>query len=77
MKLQRNTYLPLILLIYLVVMACISYGGIERGEISLTMYILTILSSLCVIVALYYVIKRRDKLRREREDDIKKNQNNK
>ena len=77
MKLQHYIYLPLILVVYIAFMAYITYDGVEGGEISLTSYLLTHLGTLCVIIALFFVLKRRDKLRNEREEDIKKNQKNK
>ena len=73
MKYRRSTVLPAILLIYLAVMACFGYKGVESGETSVTTYVLTIAVTLALIVTLHFFLKKREKLRRERLDDINKN----
>ncbi len=73
MKLQRSTVLPLVLLAYLGVMAYIGYDGYATGETSAVMYFGTIVLTIVIIVLLHFNLKRRERLRRERENDLSKN----
>lgn len=70
MKLRRSTLLPLILLIYLGVMAVIGWKSVKTGETSLTTYWLTIVVTLSLIITLHFFLKKREKLRDERLKDI-------
>lgn len=73
MKLRRSTVLPLCLAAYLAVMAYIGYDGYACGETSAAMYFGTIAVTIVIIVLLHFNLKRREQLRRERENDLKKN----
>ncbi len=73
MKSKRTIIMPIVLAIYLAVMSYIGYGGVERGEMPMLQYVLTVLGSAVVVEALYFVLRRREKLRREREEDMKHN----
>ncbi|MBO4978174.1 MAG: hypothetical protein J6C67_05595 [Muribaculaceae bacterium] len=73
MKLRRSTVLPLCLAAYLAVMAYIGYDGYDGGETSAAMYFGTIAVTIVIIVLLHFNLKRREQLRRERENDLKKN----
>lgn len=73
MKLRRSTVLPLVLLVYLAVMAYIGFEGYTTGETSPAMYFGTIALTIVIIVLLHFNLKRRERLRRERENDIKNN----
>ena len=72
MKFKRSTVLPIILFIYLCFMAWIGYGGLRRGEVSLTTYIITIVVTLALIITLHFFLKRRERLRDERMKDMEK-----
>lgn len=73
MKLKKSTVLPLVLLIYLAVMSYIGYPAFASGEYSPLYYFGIIGATLLVILLLHFSLKRRERLRREREDDIRKN----
>lgn len=75
MKYKRSTVLPLILLVYLCGMSWIGYKSVRTGETSVTTYVLTIVVTLALIVALHFFLKKREKLRDERLEDIKNSQN--
>lgn len=73
-RLQRSTTLPIILLLYLIIMAFIGFDSVKNGETSLSVYIITIAVTLCLIIILHFFLKRREKLRDERLNDIKKSE---
>lgn len=67
---KRSTTLPLIFLAYLAVM---SYVGREEFYQGHYLYYFGIIgATLVVIVLLHFTLKRRERLRREREDDTKR-----
>ena len=70
MKLQRSTIIPLILAIYLAVMAYIGYPEYAAGRTSALYYFGIIVITLIILVLLHFNLKRRERLRRERIDDI-------
>lgn len=74
MKLSRATLIPGVLLAYLAVMACMGWGEYAAGRTSATMYFGVIAVTLCIIVALHFTIKKRERLRRERLDDMERDQ---
>ncbi len=76
MKLQRSTLIPLILLIYLGVMACIGWPDYASGRTSALFYFGVIAITLLILVLLHYNLKRREQLRRERLEDMNKKQQN-
>ncbi len=76
MKLQRSTVIPCLLLIYLGVMACIGYPEYAAGRTSALEYFGIIAVTIAVIVLLHFNLKRRDRLRRERLDDIERQSKN-
>lgn len=73
MKAQRSTIIPLILAIYLAVMASIGYDDYAAGRTSAVFYFGTIAITLIILVLLHVSLKHRERLRRERLDDIEKN----
>ena len=75
MKPRRSTLLPVILLIYLGVMAYIGYPDYVAGRTSAMMYFGIIGITLIVIILLHFSLKRRERYRRERLDDIRQNEN--
>lgn len=68
MKIKKSTYIPAILLIYLAVMSVIGYKGLSTGQTSPLQYYCTIAATLAIIVLLHFFIKKRERLRREREE---------
>ncbi len=68
---KKSTVIPIVLLIYLGVMSYIGYSGYASGEYSAFYYFGIIAVTLCVIVMLHFNLKRRERLRRERERDLK------
>lgn len=76
MKLKRSTVLPVILTVYLAVMAGIGYPEYAAGRTSPLMYFGIIAITLAVIVLLHFNLKRRERYRRERLDDIRRNEEN-
>ena len=70
---NKSIIIPLVLLIYLGIMCYIGYDGYIAGEFSALYYYGVIAGSLLVIVLLHFSLKRREKLRREREEEMKKN----
>lgn len=76
-RIPRHIAVPALLLVYLAVMAVIGIDGLRSGQTTLTQYVGTIAATLLVIALLYFFMKKRDKLRRERLDDIEKNKSKK
>lgn len=66
-KLKRSTLLPILLLIYLAVMACIGWPEYAAGRSSALYYWGIIAATLAVIVLLHFNLKRRERLRAQRE----------
>lgn len=72
-KIQRSTIVPLLLVVYLAVMSYIGYHEYEAGRMSALYYFGIIIVTLGIIIALRFLLKKRERLRKEREDDIKNN----
>ncbi len=75
MKVPRHAIAPAALTIYLIGMAIWCYPAIQRGELSSTQFWATIAVTAAVIIALFFIGRRRNRLRNERLDDIKNNSN--
>lgn len=75
-KIKRSTSIPVILAAYLAVMAYIGYEGYADGRTSALNYFGVIVVTSLIIVLLHFSLKRREKLRQERIDDIKTNPKN-
>ena len=60
--------LPLALLIYLAVMAYVGYPHLQAGEYSF--YFGVIGGSLVIIAVLYILLRKRDKIRQERDEQL-------
>ena len=73
MKIKRSTLIPAILLVYLAVMASIGWRQYASGAMSATEYFGIIAITLAVIVLLHFNMKRRERLRAEREADMRRN----
>ena len=76
MKKKKSTINPLALLAYLGVMSYIGYSGYVSGEFSAIRYFGVIAISFLIIVLLFFSLKRKERLRKEREDDIENNTKN-
>lgn len=74
MKIKRSTIIPAILFVYLVVMSTIGWKQYAAGAMSATEYFGIIAITLAVIVLLHFNIKRRERLRAEREADVHRNE---
>lgn len=73
MKLKRHTVLPLVLAVYLAVMAYIGYPEYAAGRTSALYYFGIIGITVVILIALHFILKKRDRLRRERMEDIERN----
>lgn len=69
-KIKRSTVLPLVLAVYLAVMAYIGYPEYAAGRTSALYYFGIIGITVVILILLHFNLKRREKLRRERENDI-------
>ena len=67
-KLKRSTVIPLCLLIYLAVMAWMGRARLADGEYLYYFGVLGI--SLLIIVALYWSLRRKEKLREQHDEDL-------
>lgn len=67
-RFTRTTLLPLALLIYLAVLAWIARGRFYSGDY--LYYFGVIGGSLIIILLLYLVLRKRDRLRRESEEQL-------
>ena len=65
-KLKRHVVIPLLMLIYLAVIAYLSRQRLADGE---HLYYFGVIGiSLVIIVLLYFVLKKKDRLRQKREE---------
>ena len=71
-RVPRSTLIPLLLLIYLAVMAYIGWGTYAKGESSALYYFGTIGVTLVIIVILHFNLKRREALRRKRLEEYRR-----
>lgn len=70
MTMKRSTTIPLLLLVYLAVMSYVGRGELTAGNYLFYFGVIGI--TLVCIVLLHFSLKRRERLRREREEDMKK-----
>ena len=73
---KKSTVIPLVLGVYLAVMASIGWPDYAAGRTSATFYFGVIIT-MAILVLLHFNLKRRERLRRERLDDLAKSDNNK
>ncbi len=74
---KKSTVIPLVLGVYLALMASIGWPDYAAGRTSATFYFGVIIITLAILVLLHFNLKRRERLRRERLDDLAKSDNNK
>ena len=70
MKFNRALVIPLVLAVYLAVMAAIGYPAYLDGRTSPLQYFGVIGLTILIIILLHFNLKRRERLRRERLDDM-------
>lgn len=70
MKIKRSTLIPLILLAYLAVMSVFGWKQYAAGQMSATYFFGVIAITLVVIILLHFNLKRRERLKAEREADL-------
>lgn len=70
--LDKSIIIPAALLAYLGVMAYMAWPEYKKGNFSALEYFGVIGITLVVVVVLHFIIRKRDRLRREREQDTKK-----
>ena len=75
-KFKRSTIIPLALGVYLLAMASIGWKDYAEGRTSSEFYFGVIGITLIVLILLHFNLKKREKLRAERENDIKQNNKN-
>ncbi len=70
---KRSTLIPLLLLLYLGFMAIyFGYPSYQQGTITTAEFAGIVCTTLLAIVLLHFSLKKRERLRREREDDMRK-----
>ncbi len=67
---KKYILIPSVLLAYLAVMSYIGYPSYVSGAISALYYFGVIGICLVIIIVLYFLIKKREQYRKERNDDI-------
>lgn len=70
MRLNRSIIIPAVLIVYLAVMSFIGFPAYRSGEMSALYYFGVIAATLFVIFLLHLNLRKRDRLRREREADM-------
>lgn len=75
MKVKRSILIPIVLLAYLAVMSTMGWKQYQSGQIGALYFYGVVCSTLVVIVLLHFSLKRRERLRRERLDDISRQAN--
>lgn len=70
-RLNKSIVIPAALLVYLGVMAYMAWPEYRQGKFTPFEYFGVIGLTLAVVVALHFIIKKRDRMRREREQSIK------
>ena len=65
----KSIVIPVCLFIYMCIMAYVGKDRFYNPDTRLT-YILSLVFELLIVIVLFFVMRRRDRLRKEREDDI-------
>ena len=68
--LKKSTFIPAMLLVYLIVMAFMGRDILKEGEV-LEYFGIIVVSLLC-IVGLYYTLRAQERARARRQEEIKK-----
>lgn len=72
MRVKRYNLIPAALLVYLGVMSYIGYPAYRSGRFSAAYYFGTIAFTVAVIVVLRIFLRKRDRYRSQREQDMRK-----
>jgi 4-hydroxybenzoate polyprenyltransferase len=67
-KLKRSTIIPILLLIYLAVMAYIGWPAYASGQTSALQYFGIIVACILVITLLHFTLKKRENLNNKRNN---------
>ncbi len=67
---KKSVFIPIFLLIYLGVMCRVGYPAYANGQTSGLQYFGVIAATLVVIVLLHFSLRRRERLKAEREADM-------
>lgn len=70
MKAKRSTVIPMMLFIYMAIMAVLGYSGYADGSTSALQYFGIIGGTMLAIVLLHFNIKRRDRMHNERNERL-------
>ncbi len=70
MKLSRAILIPGVLLVYLAAMSAVGWNNLKAGHLTPMEYYGVIVLTLVIIVLLHFAIKRRERLRARRRDEI-------
>ncbi|MCH5216432.1 MAG: hypothetical protein J1F10_05775 [Muribaculaceae bacterium] len=71
-KIKQSVLIPLLLTIYLIIMVSIFGMRYYHAGEYLFFFGITV-ATLVIIIALHFLLKRKERLRREREEDIENN----
>lgn len=71
-RLNKSIVIPAALLVYNGALAYMAWPQYRQGKFTALEYFGVIGIALAVVVALHFTIKKRDRLRREREQDMNK-----
>ncbi len=72
-KIKRSTLIPLVLAVYLVVMASIGWGDYASGRTSALYYFGVIAITVVILILLHFSLRRRERYREERQADMDRN----
>jgi Na+/H+ antiporter NhaC len=65
---KKSTIIPILLLVYLCVMAYIGYPAYKNGQTSALQYFGVTAATIVVIILIHFSLKRHERLRQERLD---------
>ena len=69
-KIKRSTLIPLVLAVYLMVMASIGWGDYASGRTSALYYFGVIAITVVILILLHFSLRRRERYREERQADM-------
>ncbi len=72
-KIKRSTLIPLVLAVYLMVMASIGWGDYASGRTSALYYFGVIAITVVILILLHFSLRRREGYREERQADMDRN----
>lgn len=72
-RIKRSTLIPLVLAVYLMVMASIGWGDYASGRTSALYYFGVIAITVVILILLHFSLRRRERYREERQADMDRN----